>query len=1072
MNKRKCENSRLEMQQTNNRQIKYLYNTNGITLIALVITIIVMLILAGVSLNATIGENGILTQAKNATYMQGIAALEEYLQTEYIKYYDDANEYSSKLDLLIDKNSNLCLKNGIRNYTIYDGKMYYLINKQALPEEIRNQLRDGNSNEISKYARLIDVYGVTADLKVYYCANGLNNVLGNIDGTLIDPNTPLLKIKSNANLNEAMKGILTDNGVEISDDGITYGNVLALKELTIDGSKYKNISNLNGISEFISIKKLILKDLTLTDLNEIESLILLSHIEFQNCTIQNYSGLAGSIELEKLYLYNPPSNIEVEKLSKGLSSSNLKKLTYFGIYGYEPYKYTVGNSDGVYGSREEYSNITDISSLNEISDTTKNSIKNIYLNNNKIYNISSLKDFKNLNLIYLMCNPNLESLNGLEEHGNLHFVYAQNCNLKDLTGLNDCGSVEILSVANNKLINLSGIENLSNLNLFYANNNDLNDISALAEKENLQSLNLKDNSNLINITPIIDMKSLQYLYLIGNNNMDVNDIQKIENILSNCIAYSIPDKYLKYFLSVTQYDYTNSGLNDYSEEIQALKNRSNVTYLRLAGNTELGKSRLGFLIKQGKLSIDELEKIQENLTLTNAESNILDIWKNYTELQIKNMSDSDISTQESENDIYIRYIISTMTGLEKLSILGNKNITSIDFVNKVTNLIQLDLRNTVITDLSKLESNALNLDTLAISNPKIDMKKIQATISRLGMDINRNEMNIITNNKTHWGWATGLVLSATGFQKSFKGCDKITSIRIFAQNAGFCSQTIDLLDCESLSNVWFSCAYSNWILPSSLISINIQSYEKMDATKCVNLTNLYFQQSSINSGTLDTFVNSPLQEISMFRCSVQLSELQKLKGAYNSLTKLNISNDDYGYNAGYRIDGNCNLLSNFHNLKSLTIYKYNNSDIINGISKIVSLEDLNLSGNNIGNINELTDLNNLTTLRLVANNISDITALSNLKNLSYVMLNENCISNLKPLEKLIENENNLQTLYLNNNNLENYVTQNVNGQVILIDNIEILKKMNKAGLKELNISGNSFQDTSELKKLQWNSYND
>ena len=76
------------------------------------------------------------------------------------------------------------------------------------------------------------------------------------------------------------------------------------------------------------------------------------------------------------------------------------------------------------------------------------------------------------------------------------------------------------------------------------------------------------------------------------------------------------------------------------------------------------------------------------------------------------------------------------------------------------------------------------------------------------------------------------------------------------------------------------------------------------------------------------------------------------------------------------------------------------------------------------------------------------------------------------LEKLIENENNLQTLYLNNNNLENYVTQNVNGQVILIDNIEILKKMNKAGLKELNISGNSFQDTSELKKLQWNSYND
>ena len=45
-----------------------------------------MLILAGVSLNATIGDNGIITQAQNATYMQSIATLEEYLQNQYVKY--------------------------------------------------------------------------------------------------------------------------------------------------------------------------------------------------------------------------------------------------------------------------------------------------------------------------------------------------------------------------------------------------------------------------------------------------------------------------------------------------------------------------------------------------------------------------------------------------------------------------------------------------------------------------------------------------------------------------------------------------------------------------------------------------------------------------------------------------------------------------------------------------------------------------------------------------------------------------------------------------------------------------
>ena len=40
--------------------------TKGITLIALVITIIVLLILAGVSIAMLTGDNGILTQAQNA----------------------------------------------------------------------------------------------------------------------------------------------------------------------------------------------------------------------------------------------------------------------------------------------------------------------------------------------------------------------------------------------------------------------------------------------------------------------------------------------------------------------------------------------------------------------------------------------------------------------------------------------------------------------------------------------------------------------------------------------------------------------------------------------------------------------------------------------------------------------------------------------------------------------------------------------------------------------------------------------------------------------------------------------
>ena len=58
---------------------------NGITLVALVISIIVMLILAGVSINAIMGENGVLSRAQYASFMSEMAAVEEAVQLWKVK---------------------------------------------------------------------------------------------------------------------------------------------------------------------------------------------------------------------------------------------------------------------------------------------------------------------------------------------------------------------------------------------------------------------------------------------------------------------------------------------------------------------------------------------------------------------------------------------------------------------------------------------------------------------------------------------------------------------------------------------------------------------------------------------------------------------------------------------------------------------------------------------------------------------------------------------------------------------------------------------------------------------------
>ena len=57
---------------------------NGITLIALVITIIVLLILAGVSIATLTGENGVLTKASEAGKQTEIAEIKEMAQTDIL----------------------------------------------------------------------------------------------------------------------------------------------------------------------------------------------------------------------------------------------------------------------------------------------------------------------------------------------------------------------------------------------------------------------------------------------------------------------------------------------------------------------------------------------------------------------------------------------------------------------------------------------------------------------------------------------------------------------------------------------------------------------------------------------------------------------------------------------------------------------------------------------------------------------------------------------------------------------------------------------------------------------------
>ena len=99
-----------------------LKNESGITLIALVVTIILLLILAGVTISMLTGENGILNRAREAKKKTETANEKEIIQTEFLSALMSNDEANIGV-ALYDKN----FENGNKGNIIYvekDDKTY------------------------------------------------------------------------------------------------------------------------------------------------------------------------------------------------------------------------------------------------------------------------------------------------------------------------------------------------------------------------------------------------------------------------------------------------------------------------------------------------------------------------------------------------------------------------------------------------------------------------------------------------------------------------------------------------------------------------------------------------------------------------------------------------------------------------------------------------------------------------------------------------------------------------------------------------------------------------------------
>lgn len=127
-----------------------LKNNKGITLVALVVTIVILLILAGVSLNLVLGDNGIVRKAQEAREKTEEADARDKVELAIAEYplASDGQSFEDFLNSKVPKDFDEVKKNEDGNFEIKKGKYTITVDDQ------------GNIKDVSKTGPTIKVENI------------------------------------------------------------------------------------------------------------------------------------------------------------------------------------------------------------------------------------------------------------------------------------------------------------------------------------------------------------------------------------------------------------------------------------------------------------------------------------------------------------------------------------------------------------------------------------------------------------------------------------------------------------------------------------------------------------------------------------------------------------------------------------------------------------------------------------------------------------------------------------------------------------------------------------------------
>ena len=201
------------------KNINLIKDNKGITLMALVITIIVLIILAGISIKLLLGENGLIKKAQNTKETHTIEAIKEKLDiakgSDYIEQKGDSS---------IDTYFAILEKEKIEPYKI--------TNKQKMTDSI------GNIEVDNKYSYIITIEN-NKNIKIEY-----EGKIGEIERKPDIVEIIITGEKEQDNLPVKLVANIKTNGIDVSSGKYVINN--SSEELGTEDSVYtEQISNSN-----------------------------------------------------------------------------------------------------------------------------------------------------------------------------------------------------------------------------------------------------------------------------------------------------------------------------------------------------------------------------------------------------------------------------------------------------------------------------------------------------------------------------------------------------------------------------------------------------------------------------------------------------------------------------------------------------------------------------------------------------------------------------------------------------------------------------------------------------------